>query len=62
MVLASRRAPKGALIVSLSLLVMILPEDLLKEACFFFCQILWAILIDHNHALNATSQKMWASR
>jgi hypothetical protein len=34
MVLASRRAPKGALIVSLSLLVMILPEDLLKEACF----------------------------
>jgi hypothetical protein len=35
MVLASRRAPKGALIVSLSLLVMILPEDLLKEACFF---------------------------
>jgi hypothetical protein len=34
MVLASRRAPKGALIVSLSFLVMILPEDILKEACF----------------------------
>jgi hypothetical protein len=39
MVLASRRAPKGALIVSLSLLVMILPEDLLKEACFFLSNI-----------------------
>jgi hypothetical protein len=34
MVLAPRRAPKGALVVPLSLLVMILPKDLLKEACF----------------------------
>jgi hypothetical protein len=39
MVLASRRALKGALIVSLSLLVMILPEDLLKEACFLLSNI-----------------------
>jgi hypothetical protein len=57
MVLASRRAPKGALIVSLSLLVMILPEDLLKEACFFFCQILWAILIDHNQCIKCNKSK-----
>jgi hypothetical protein len=59
MVLASRRAPKGALIVSLSLLVMILPEDLLKEACF--CQILWAILIAHNRCIKCKKEKNGAS-
>jgi hypothetical protein len=40
---------------SLSLLVMILPEDILKEACF--CQILWAILIDHNQCIKCNKSK-----
>jgi hypothetical protein len=59
MVLASRRAPKGALIGSLSFSHD--PSRRLIKGSLFFCQILCAILIAHNRCIKCNKERNGAS-